>query len=318
MKHLIEELNNKIQGKVIYLSKYGSHLYGLDTENSDTDYRGVFIPSRKSVLLRQDIDEYNSEGDIEVKLFSIYKFLELCSKGDTNALDLLFSITSSIEKYGTIQEIYDNRDRLINTSNMETYTGYAISQAVKYGIKGLRLGSLNKLISVLEKIDKHDQDGCLVIEDIKEELTEVVDNKYLYFTEKETQKNKLQRFLYVCGTLQQLDLPIYQLLRRAITMRDKYSARTISSLDGSDWKALSHALRSLYQLQELYTTGTVQFPLKDKEYLLSIKLGKVSREEVDAEIARMIEVIQSIGDPLQWKKDELYWEEYILQALGEQ
>lgn len=28
---------------------FGSHLYGTATENSDTDYLGVFIPSREEI-----------------------------------------------------------------------------------------------------------------------------------------------------------------------------------------------------------------------------------------------------------------------------
>ena len=34
---IIKQLKPLINGKLIYLSQYGSHLYGLNTENSDLD-----------------------------------------------------------------------------------------------------------------------------------------------------------------------------------------------------------------------------------------------------------------------------------------
>ena len=30
---------------------FGSHLYGLDTENSDKDYCGIFVPTAKEIIL---------------------------------------------------------------------------------------------------------------------------------------------------------------------------------------------------------------------------------------------------------------------------
>ena len=47
------QIKSKINGKLIYLSQYGSHLYGLNTENSDLDFRGVYIPNLDDIILHK-------------------------------------------------------------------------------------------------------------------------------------------------------------------------------------------------------------------------------------------------------------------------
>ena len=173
---IIKQLKPLINGKLIYLSQYGSHLYGLNTENSDLDFRGVYIPTLDNIILKKNKDEINEELEItqlesdgmtlshdtsllpantrvrtrkvDVKIFSLQKFIQLCSKADTNALDLLFSIEDNfIEKYieykvsvldSIIWKLYSNRDKLINTDRLESPITYAFKQATKYSIKGDR------------------------------------------------------------------------------------------------------------------------------------------------------------------------------------
>lgn len=37
--------------KTIVKTIAGSHLFGLNTENSDTDYKGIYLPSAEQILL---------------------------------------------------------------------------------------------------------------------------------------------------------------------------------------------------------------------------------------------------------------------------
>ena len=36
---------------LLFKTKFGSHLYGLDTPNSDTDYKGIYMPTLSQLLL---------------------------------------------------------------------------------------------------------------------------------------------------------------------------------------------------------------------------------------------------------------------------
>jgi hypothetical protein len=196
---ITKQLKPLINGKLIYLSQYGSHLYGLNTENSDLDFRGVYIPTLDDIILKKDKDEINTELEVEVecyeevnkvingfplkgavkakkvkvdvKIFSLQKFIQLCSKADTNALDLLFSYSperKDIQQYVYNKEQYYengilahpyipfiefsiNRGKLINTDRLESPITYAFKQATKYSINPKVPKELIKLEQFLEK-----------------------------------------------------------------------------------------------------------------------------------------------------------------------
>lgn len=57
---------------------------------------------------------------------------------------------------------------------------------------------------------------------------------------------------------------------------DRYGARAkqAEDNDGIDWKAVSHAFRAAEQLEELLTTGDLQFPLKNAQFIKDVKYAK--------------------------------------------
>ena len=54
-----------------------------------------------------------------------------------------------------------------------------------------------------------------------------------------------------------------------------------------DWKAISHCVRVLLQVEELLTEGKITFPLKDSEFIKSIKYATTNMSY--DEIMEMIE-----------------------------
>lgn len=386
---IIKQLKPLINGKLIYLSQYGSHLYGLNTENSDLDFRGVYIPELDDIILHKDKDEINEELEIylppeplqqkehvlgeiymqpivsergkqvnanrdnlkkvDVKIFSLQKFIQLCSKADTNALDLLFSYPSdNIEQYVYAQNmgrgkwnphedhyfcpfgfIHRNRNKLINTDRLESPITYAFKQATKYGLKGERLKVLEEVLQVArDLIEKYqvqnelNNNGTAVayIPNVKELVKELepLDGKHLRIDVLDN-KGKKEKYLFVCGVQHQFNLDLDKFIKRIEEKINKEytSQRTIDAKDGNDWKALSHAIRVLLEIKELLDTGNIQFPLKDKDFLLDIKLGKVEREYIDnffnQELSNILERVQK--NELDWKYDEEFWNEFILNEV---
>ena len=284
MDKIINSLH--INGTLLYLTQYGSHLYGTHTENSDLDFRGVYIPTIDDLILHKDKDEINEELTlfeirdeynknpviytkepktlisswhlkqikVDIKIFSLQKFIQLCSKADTNALDLLFSVNTDIPKWYqtntcnssetciTIADIYRNRHKLINTDRLESPITYAFKQATKYGLKGKRRLIIMQILEKAKLLsDIH------TVEDILPLIGNMFDDKYLRIDELYN-KGKIEKYLFVCGVQHQFNLSIEKFKQRLQDKIDKEytSQRTIDAADGNDWKALSHAIRILF------------------------------------------------------------------------
>ena len=79
----------------------GSYLYGTNSESSDKDYKGVFLPNLNDLILGKAPKHYtsttgssvdrNTADDVDETYYSLQYFLELAAKGDTNAIDILFA-----------------------------------------------------------------------------------------------------------------------------------------------------------------------------------------------------------------------------------
>jgi hypothetical protein len=106
----------------------GSRAYGLETLESDTDYRGVFNntdPAQILGLSRFDVEDNKKEGD-DIVYFEVRKFFGLLKNGNTGALEILFTDpTKFIELDPTFKEVVDNRMKFVDTDKMfKTLRGY--------------------------------------------------------------------------------------------------------------------------------------------------------------------------------------------------
>ncbi len=87
---------------LLYLTEFGSVLYGTNTPSSDTDLKGIYLPSIKSCLLKQapeaithataDKTTRNTANDVDITLYSITCYIDLLFKGEVGAIDILFSL----------------------------------------------------------------------------------------------------------------------------------------------------------------------------------------------------------------------------------
>ena len=126
---------------------------------------------------------------------------------------------------------------------------------------------------------------------------------------------KMEKYLFVCGVQHQFNLSIEKFKQRLQDKIDKEytSQRTINAADGNDWKALSHAIRILFEIKQLLETGDIQFPVQP--IVKQIKLGQISREDIDnlfdTTFQNIMEQIKQ--NPLDWKYDEDFWNNFILE-----
>ena len=276
--------------ELLYLTYYGSKLYGTDNENSDVDIKGIFISSLDDLILKKDKkqvsyssgnkNEKNSKDDIDITIYSLHYFLELLQKGETGALDLLFSMyrDDTVILKNNIDIIIRNKDNLIS-KNSQAFIGYALNQAAKYGIKGSRLGDVMRFREYLNKFQNNDR-----LEICDFDLEEF---KYISFEI----KNGL-KYISILGKLYGLHFTVENLKNICDETINAFGSRTKDSVNGVDYKALSHALRVVDEMLELSRNKFITFPLENSEYIKKVKGANEPLEIVLEKIREGIDCVE--------------------------
>lgn len=286
--------------------KFGSHLYGTSTPASDLDFKSVYIPDARSILLqrvkgsistkREKAEgEKNYAGEIDEEAFSLQRYLGLLAEGQTVATDVLFAPVSSMEIPPTDewQEVVANRHRLI-TSKSASFVGYCRQQANKYGIKGSRVAAARKALGVLQHaLEEEGPTAKLAAigETIRKTAAET-EHMEIIAVEQGSDARPIDHW-DICGRKLSFLASIkngHAIIARLVA---EYGHRALKAeaQDGVDWKALSHAVRVARQAVELLSTGRITFPLASAPHLLEIKTGKIAYQRVAEEIERgLIEV----------------------------
>ena len=114
---------------VILRVAVGSRAFGLATDASDEDRRGVFLPPAEltwSLFKPPEQVEYASDGIEEVD-WELEKFLRLALQANPNILETLWSpLVLHVTELG--QELRDLRAAFLSRHLYKTYSGYVLSQ----------------------------------------------------------------------------------------------------------------------------------------------------------------------------------------------
>ncbi len=285
--------------KQIVRISFGSHLYGTSTPESDIDYKSIFIPDSRDILLQRakgsinnhrpkGDGEKNYAGEVDEERFSLQRFLQLAAEGQTVTLDMLFAPDWALteEPSPLWRQIQENRHRLL-TKKSKAFIGYAKTQAAKFSVKGDRVAAaraarnlLHAALSATDKLGSLDPD----IRDL------VASHEHMGFVEDTTPHGQRVLMWEVCDRKMPYTASIknaYDIMQRVV---DEYGKRALmaETQQGVDWKALSHAVRVGHQAIELLSTGLVTFPLPNAAHVLAIKQGKLLYQEVAAEIEDLL------------------------------
>ena len=264
-------MNFNPQEHRIFEAVTGSRLYGTATETSDWDYRGVVIPPLEVLIdpfMKFNVQDSGFEEE-DKALYSLGKFFELCAQANPNIIELLFIpqeyTTFDSEEWQIIKE---NRSLFVSKKVKYTFTGYAMSQLK--AIQRHREWFLNPPKDAPNRKDFGLSDSPSVsmawIDSLKDTLNydllrpEVVDEvrrekeyrdakkKWDNFIQWKTNRNPKRR-----GTEEQF---------------------------GYDTKYASHVFRLMGEGLDLLMDGEITFPLPYADWLLEIKQGKYSYDEI--------------------------------------
>ena len=304
---------------LIVKMKFGAHLYGTATSESDVDYKGVFMPTREEVLLGripkshshttgQD-DSRNTKDDIDVEIYSLHYFIKLACDGQTVAMDMLHAPEEMILQTSPIwKAIIENRHRFY-TRNLKSFIDYARRQASKYGIKGSRINNALRVLDLLKK------------EDPERKMREVWDDlpRIEHCYDVAPDPNGMRQY-QVCGKSFQESATIGYVIPILEKFYNDYGqrARLAAENKNIDWKAVSHALRAAYQTREILTENNITYPLKTAPFLMKVKQGELDYlTEVAPVLEALMEEVEalSLRSTLPEEVDRKFWDQFVCETV---
>ena len=298
---------------------FGSHLYGTATPQSDTDYKGVFVPTERELILQKvpksinvstnKSNTKNEAHDVDNEIYSLNYFLQLALAGETVALDMLHAPDKVLISTSDVWEELRSQRHRFYTKNLKAFVGYARKQAAKYGVKGSRLAEAKRVLDILKA-----QPIGTRVEDIWYKLPT---GEHLLF---ERDDNTGGIIYNVCGKklIQRAFCDHYVPMLQMFVTRYGERAKQAEANEGVDWKAVSHAFRAAFQVKHILVDGGYTYPLPETEFILRVKRGELDfLGDVGPRLDGLMDELEalSVASSLPTEPDREFWENWLYTTL---
>lgn len=319
----------------------GSNAYGTNLPTSDWDERGIFVDKIDRVVLPfEKIEQVQFRQD-DIVYFELSKYMPLLMTQNPNVIELIWTAPSDIlYKNNLGQMLLENRSSFLSKSVKDSYVGYAMSQLGR--IKGHNKwinspqpeqqperkdfvsvvwnntdnSSFNKIIPKegfigFELGDNHF--GLISKDKIqveKDTWFDRVGNLNL-LTRKElnilTKDNKVNPDLILKLNEKLFDESHKNWKSYWNWKKNRNEKRSeLEEKHGYDTKHAMHLIRLLKTGVEIIETGNVPVKRNDAEYLLDIRFGKYSYEEIIKESDRLCNSIKKLADNCNLREEPDY------------
>lgn len=308
--------------KLIVEMEFGSYLYGTNTEFSDRDYKGIYLPSFSNCVIgnvkhsitnntKKNSNQKNNSEDVDYEIYSIqYFILSMGRKGDTTFLDMLHAPDNKLIKSSPEWEFIRKNRSKFYTKTLHSYIGYCRTQAAKYGIKGSKLEVAETVLGILNNHNESDR-----LEVVYDRLPET---DYTKKVELNNGTGNTELAYDFCGKLFGIKTKIKLVKEGVSNFVKKYGERAALAKNNSgiDWKAISHAFRAGLQLTELLTTGNIVYPLKDADFLVKLKVGNFHYVDdgIGERLSDLVNSVEVIAKNSSYPEeiDITFWENWLV------
>ena len=120
----------ELEDFIIYRCVIGSRAYGLDTDESDTDRRGIYLAPAELQWSLFGAPEQFEDNAGQSCYWELQKFLVMALRANPNILECLYSpIVEKTTELGS--ELLAHRQAFLSQMIFQTFNGYAMSQFKK-------------------------------------------------------------------------------------------------------------------------------------------------------------------------------------------
>lgn len=140
-------------GRLLYEYIRGSHLYGLNNEDSDVDTSGVFVCTRDELFGCFGYKPQVTDSRHDNTWFEIGELIRLLLKSNPTVMESLFVPKDKVlgQIHPLMQMVIDNREQFISKQCFNPFFGYAKSQIEK--ARGLNKKIVNPITERLTPYD---------------------------------------------------------------------------------------------------------------------------------------------------------------------
>lgn len=320
----IQDLKDK--NLILFEAISGSRAFGLATESSDTDIRGIYYIPKKDFYGLNYIPQISNDTN-DITYYEIGRFIELLQKNNPNILEVLATPEDCILKKNPIIDLLKPEDFLSKLCK-DTFAGYAVSQIKK--AKGLN----KKILNPVEKERKSILDFCFILEGHRS----ISLKEWLSGNKKVQEKCGLAAINHTKGIFALFYDATNSLGYKGIMHNEEANQVSVSSIPKGEeslaflfcnldaysvyckdyreyWKWVSdrnedrynvnqnhgqnydsknmmHTIRLLQSCEYIFKTGSMQIRVDNREELLDIKGGTLSYDEVLKKAETLIESIE--------------------------
>jgi len=119
--------DHELHDAVIYKCVVGSRAYGLATESSDIDTRGIYLAPADREWSLFGVPEQLENREADEVYWELRKFLVLALKANPNILEVLYS-PEVVHATELARELLAMRSAFLSKLLFQTYNGYVMSQ----------------------------------------------------------------------------------------------------------------------------------------------------------------------------------------------
>ncbi len=315
----------KEQDLILYECISGSRAYGLATETSDTDIKGVFYLPRDRFYGLHYIEQVSNETNDEV-YYELGRYVELLLRNNPNILELLSTPAESVLYRHPVME-HLTEDMFLSKLCKETFAGYAATQIRK------ARGYKKKVVNPVGKERKSVLDFCFVvtgyssktlktwlgINNYRQEacgLTSIPHSKGLYALFYDKAAALQYKGISSGETANDISLSSIPAGEKEVAYlffnKESYSAYCKEYREYWDWvgkrnearysgnkahgkdydaKNMMHTIRLLQVAEEILREGRLNVMRPNREELLSVKRGDYEYEELLSKADKIMEGI---------------------------